>query len=193
MIEPANHAPQSAEPRVTGYCALRLPVTDLQRSLAFYCDVVGYACSDRNVEVEALIEPGGGGQPGLFLMQATGDAFRHIHWEQWGEPYTAFELFVDDVPALHQRLIAAGAPVREPAYRGDYLTVCFHDPDGHFMFAVDARGRYLTLKPALETRLARPLTGRERTALQTLCTATTAHDELWIIQSLLTDLHPTPS
>lgn len=190
MIERVDQASTSNQAHVTGYCVLRLPVIDLRRSLAFYCDVVGYACSDRNVEVEALIEPGGGG-PGLFLMHATPDEFRHLHWQQWGEPYTAFELFVDDVPALHQRLVAAGATVREPAYRGDYLTVGFYDPDGHFMFAVDARGRYLTLKPVLEDLLARPLTEPERRSLQTLCAATTGHDELSILQSLLSELRAT--
>jgi catechol 2,3-dioxygenase-like lactoylglutathione lyase family enzyme len=185
VSEDVRQVPDAGATRVTGYCILRLPVKDLKRSLAFYCDVIGYACPDRDVEVEALVEPARGTGPGLFLMQATADEFCHIHWEQWGETYTAFELFVDDVHALHQRLLEAGATVREPSYRGDYLTLGFFDPDGHFLFAVDASGRYFTLKPQLERLLGRPLTEREDSDLKRVCAATVGHDELWIIQSLL--------
>ena len=179
-------APNGA--RVTGYCAMRLPVRDVRQSVAFYCDVIGYARTGHNDETESLVEPGGGGGPGLFLMQASEHEFRHMHWEQWGEVYTAFELLVDDLPALRDRLVEAGATVREPSYRGGYLTMGFFDPDGHFLFAVDGRGRYFSMKPEIEELLGRPLTEGEVDQLQRACAATAAHDELFVIQSILAEM-----
>jgi catechol 2,3-dioxygenase-like lactoylglutathione lyase family enzyme len=174
--------------RVTGYCILRLPVRDLKRSLAFYCDVVGFARAGREDETEAVIEPAGSAGPALFLMHVSESEFRHIHWEQWGEVYTAFELLVDDLHALRHRLVEAGATVREPSERGGYLTMGFHDPDGHFMFAVDGRGRYFSLKPEIEALLGRALTNGEDDHLQRVGAATATHDELFVIQSLLAEL-----
>ena len=177
-----------SDARVTGICVLRLPVRDLEQSVAFYCDVVGYARTGQDGETEALIEPAGGAGPALFLMQASGDEFRHIHWEQWGESYTAFELMVDDLHALRCRLMEAGATIREPSFRGGYLTMGFFDPEGHFMFAVDGRGRYFSLKPEIEVLLGRPLTEPEVDHLQRACAATAAHDELFVIQSIVSEL-----
>jgi predicted enzyme related to lactoylglutathione lyase len=173
--------------RVTGYCTLRLPVRDLKRSVAFYRDVIGYACAGLDGEIEARIEPAGGAGPGLFLMQASEHEFRHIHWEQWGEEYTVFELVVDDLHALRHRLVEAGATTREPSFRGGYLTMGFFDPDGHFMFAVDSRGRYFSLRPQIEELLGRPLTEGEGNDLQRASAATAAHDDLFVIQSILSE------
>ena len=121
-------------------------------------------------------------------MQASEHEFRHVHWEQWGEVYTAFELLVDDLPALQHRLVEAGATVREPSSRGGYLTMGFFDPDGHCLFAVDGRGRYFSMKPEIEELLGRPLTEGEVDQLQRACAATAAHDELFVIQSILAEM-----
>jgi predicted enzyme related to lactoylglutathione lyase len=167
---------------------MRLPVRDLKRSVAFYCDVVGFARAGGEGETEAVIEPAGNAGPAIFLMEASGDEFRHIHWEQWGELYTAFELMVDDLHALRRRLVEAGATVREPSFRGEYLTMGFFDPDGHFMFAVDGRGRYFSMKPGIEALLGRPLTNDEDDQLQRVCAATATHDELSVIQSIIAEV-----
>ncbi len=174
--------------RVTGICVMRLPVRNVKQSVAFYCDVIGYARTGQEGETESLIEPAGGAGPALFLMQASGNEFRHIHWEQWGETYTAFELLVDDLHALRRRLVEAGATIREPSYRGGYLTMGFFDPDGHFMFAVDGRGRYFSLEPEIEELLGRPLTEWEVDQLQRACVATVTHDELLVFQSIISEL-----
>jgi catechol 2,3-dioxygenase-like lactoylglutathione lyase family enzyme len=176
-----------SDARVTGYCAMRLPVRDVRRSVAFYCDVIGYTRTGQEGETEALIESAGGAGPALFLMNASENEFRHIHWEQWGELYTAFELLVDDLHALQRRLVEAGATSREPSYRGEYLTMGFFDPDGHFMFAVDGRGRYFSLRPEIEELLGRALTNCEVDQLQRACAATVAHDELSVIQSIISE------
>jgi len=172
---------------VTGYCVVRLPVRDIKRSVAFYCDVIGYARTTQGGETEAHIELAGGAGPGLFLMQASVHELRHIHWEQWGEFYTAFELLVDDLHALQGRLLEAGATIREPSYRGGYLTMGFFDPDGHFIIAVDGRGRYFSVKPEIEELLGRHLTSGETDQLQRTCAATAARDELSIIQSIISE------
>jgi predicted enzyme related to lactoylglutathione lyase len=175
----------TSDAHVTGYCVLRLPVRNLDRSVAFYRDVIGYACTGQDGDIEAHLEPAGGAGPGLFLMHATVNEFRHAHWMQRGELYTTFEMLVDDLYALQQRLAEAGAKMHEPAFRGGYLTMGFFDPDGHFLFAVDRRGRYFSLKPDLEELLGRPLTGHEVDALQRVCVATAGRDELQVIQAIL--------
>jgi hypothetical protein len=41
------------------------------------------------------------------------------------------------------------------------------------------------MKPEVEALMGRPLTEREIDRLQRACAATTGHDELWIIQSII--------
>jgi predicted enzyme related to lactoylglutathione lyase len=43
---------ERSDARVTGYCAMRLPVRDLTRSVAFYCDVVDYKRTEHAGETE---------------------------------------------------------------------------------------------------------------------------------------------
>jgi hypothetical protein len=110
-----------------------------------------------------------------------------MHREQWGEVYTAFELLVDDLHALRHRLVEVGATTRELSFRGGYLTMGFFDLDRRFMFAVDGRGRYFSMKPEVEALMEQPLSERESDHLQRACAATAGHDELWIIQSIISE------
>ncbi|MGW5359411.1 VOC family protein [Actinopolymorpha pittospori] len=174
---------------MTGYCSLRLPVRDLVRSTAFYCDVVGYERSGPGTEFESFIWPAAGAGPWLYLMKATESEFRHLHWEQWGDLHAPFEMLVDDLPALQQRLGRAGAKIHSEAHvKGGYLTMGFFDPDGHYLFAVDRRGRYFSMKPEIEELLGRALSEQEADRLQLACAVTAAHDEMDVVQSILSDL-----
>jgi len=175
---------------VAGYCALRLPVRDLKRSVAFYRDVVGYALNRPVGDNEACIEPAAGSGPGVFLMKATEDEFKHIHWRQWGAFYTSVELLVDDLGALHSRLVTAGAEIHSEPHigRGGYFMMEFFDPDGHYVFAVDRRGRFFSLKPQLEELLGRELSGAESHGLQAACAVTGEHDEMSVLQAIVKEL-----
>ncbi|MET9022420.1 VOC family protein [Actinopolymorpha sp. NPDC004070] len=179
----------SNDAHVTGYCCLRLPVRDVTRSTDFYCDVIGYARSESVGEVESLLWPAAGAEPGLYLMKAAEGEFRHHHWEQWGELFSPFELSVVDLDALQRRLEKAGAEVhREPHYKGGYLTMGFFDPDGHYLFAVDRRGRYFCMKAEVEELLGRVLSEVEDDRLQLACAATGARDEMDVVHSIVSEL-----
>ena len=114
--------------------------------------------------------------------------FRHLHWEQWGDVHAPFEMLVDDLHALQKRLVQAGAEIHsEPHFKGGYLTMGFFDPDGHYLFAVDRRGRYFSMKADIEELLGRALSETETERLQLARAATAAHDEMDVTQSILAD------
>jgi hypothetical protein len=107
-----------------------------------------------------------------------------IRTQQWGDLHV-----VDDLRALQQRLVQAGAEIHsEPHDKGGYLTMGSFDPDGHYLFAVDRRGRYFSMKAEIEELLVRALSETEADRLQLACTATAAHDEMDVMQSILSDL-----
>jgi predicted lactoylglutathione lyase len=186
-MEPRTHLING---RITGYCCLRVPVCDLKRSTDFYCNLIGYVKANPGSEVECYVEPVAASGPGLFLMKTTESEFRHIHWKQGGRFFTAFEMLVDDLSALHLRLLEAGAKVHtEPRIdRGGYLAMEFFDPDGHYLYAVDRRGRYFSLKAEIEDGLGRALSDSERDRLQKACVATEARDDISVIQSIIAEL-----
>jgi len=176
--------------RVTGYCCLRLPVRDLQASIDFYCNVVGYVRAQPDTEVEAYLETASNCAPALYLMAANDREFRHIHWEQWGKLYSPFELLVDDIHALEKRLGEAEVVIHRETEteRGGYRTMGFFDPDGHYLFAVDQRGRYFSLRREIEAALGRELNAREDALLERACVQTEARDEMFIVHSVIGEL-----
>ena len=131
-------------PRTIGHVVLS--VSDVERSIQFYRDVVGFQL--------AGYRPGGPGafltcgrvHHNLALFQAPADA-QPIQQNQIGLHHFAFE--VDDYPTLqaaHQRLVAAGVTIDSIVSHGLTRSVYFLDPDGIRMelfsnaFASDEEG-----------------------------------------------------
>ncbi|MFC4810151.1 VOC family protein [Paenibacillus sp. GCM10023250] len=135
---------------VIGYCCLRFPVTDLKRSVAFYCEVLGYELlSADEVFGEAHMALKNGNDPSLFLMETKPEAFSPLRFEfprsYWvtngARQATMIELLTNDLLALHERLQHAGARIdAEPAFTEEFGYFTFYDPDGHFFRAVEERG-----------------------------------------------------
>lgn len=52
---------------VSGYCCIRFPVTDLKKSVYFYCNVLGYALNSADYSFgEAHVSLKNGNGPGIF-------------------------------------------------------------------------------------------------------------------------------
>lgn len=132
-----------------------LLVHDLERTIAFYTDVVGLELYD--VEYEYDTDPDSYGYP-LFNIPRdarkrmalfnTSDEVRgfaveevlDFEWEVQQSPRTAVVLFeTDDIAGLEGRLRAGGHTVFEPApgtaYDTRFVELGFLDPDGHLLAA----------------------------------------------------------
>jgi catechol 2,3-dioxygenase-like lactoylglutathione lyase family enzyme len=116
--------------RVVGIVCLWLPVREIARSIRWYTEILG---------LELLHEHPGGGQallrlsaegPGLFLKQV--EAPPALHFDHGGHRTALFELRVDDLAAMRQRLVAGGELAGgeiESSECGEYLDLV--DPDGN--------------------------------------------------------------
>ena len=135
-------------------------VRNIERSRAFYRDVLGFKIwYDRDFEF------GGGGFPGtrkgdlcrLVIAEARDPLIGKIGLIQYLSPPApevpvdlsflgvgrlVFVGEIDDVAALHRKLLAAGAVIATPPHRFDVIgaddrpkfmqRLCFFDPDGNF-------------------------------------------------------------
>jgi lactoylglutathione lyase len=128
---------EPANPRVAGLFEAHLAVRDLERSVAFYRDVVGLALA-----YEAL-ESG----RAFFWLGAPGDAMLGL-WSLGGSPFglsvhVAFNASLDDVLGACEYLQSLGVapltffgdPTTEPSVIGwmPAAAVYFRDPDGHLL------------------------------------------------------------
>lgn len=101
-------------------------VSDLQRSLEFYRDLVGLPIRDETVNsVEFDL---GGATFAVHLAHVDGPSHHH-------PPMLAgscrLGFVVDDLMAVHQRLMEAGVPCLTPPQAQDDLCVAlYEDPDG---------------------------------------------------------------
>jgi lactoylglutathione lyase len=111
-------------------------VTDLKRSLEFYRDLVGLPLrEERRSSVEFDV---GGATFALHLAHV--DAPRHHHPPMLaGSCRLGFE--VEDLMAVHQRLIGAGVPcLSPPEAQMDLQVALYEDPDGlNFTLAEEIR------------------------------------------------------
>ncbi|MTB49596.1 glyoxalase/bleomycin resistance/extradiol dioxygenase family protein [Lewinella sp. W8] len=103
-----------------------LPVNDLQRSLTFYTDHLGF-------EVSFLWE-----DPATYAILRAGEFTLHLSQRdspvpEGTEAGRLLYLFVHDVDAMHQRLVDKGARLSGPPERQAYRMRDFEvwDPDGH--------------------------------------------------------------
>jgi len=106
---------------VTGLSHLTLAVGDLDRSVAFYSDLLGFSVRMRGAR-SAYLEAGT-----LWLALVRDDAVRHGPLAEYS--HAAFNVGGAELPFLKKRLIAAGARSWQEADRAD--SFYFLDPDGH--------------------------------------------------------------
>jgi catechol 2,3-dioxygenase-like lactoylglutathione lyase family enzyme len=115
---------------ITGLDLLFLEVNNLEESLAFYHDRLGFDIASHNPEAEPPIGTVRAGSLKINLVQQLETMLkrgRGVH----------FVLGVDDVDALHKQLSAGGNQVHEPrdeGWGGRFITV--QDPDGYRLFFV---------------------------------------------------------
>ncbi|WP_297506278.1 VOC family protein [uncultured Caulobacter sp.] len=96
---------------------------DIQASFAFYSDVLGFEKTFEN------------GDPVGFMILEKDDAELHLSFVADHQPSNAniAHLLVSDVDALHDRVVAAGAPIIKALADKDYgqRAFVFADPDGN--------------------------------------------------------------
>lgn len=96
---------------------------DIQAACAFYCDILGFKKTFEN------------GDPVGFMILEKDRAELHLSLVKDHKPSTAniAHLIVDDVDALHDRLVAAGVRMIKSLQDKDYglRAFVFVDPDGN--------------------------------------------------------------
>ena len=141
MIGPIHHA--------------TLSVADLDRSIAFYRDVLGFRQTvtgefgDAEHEIYLRLPPGTTGK--VAVMQSGSHSMGAVELVQWDPPrpatlpkrpgdpgvcLLAFEVTDEDLAEVHDRLVAQGVecwsepmPMNIEGY-GDICAIVFEDPDG---------------------------------------------------------------
>lgn len=117
-------------PPIRGLFETHLTVRDLDRSIAFYCDVVGLALAHRVPERNAAFLWIGGRGRGMLGLWSIGTSplTQRLH--------LSFDVTLDDLLAAPAKLRAAGVTPRdgdEPVVIAwmPAASVFFDDPDGH--------------------------------------------------------------
>jgi len=138
---------------VVGYCSLRIPVTDLRKSIDFYCNVLGYELLSADYSFgEAHVGLKNRNGPGIFLMETKPEDITQLKFKfprlffvtsNTGH-VTMVELLTNDLLALYERINQVGAPIdKEPVLTNEFGYFTFYDPDGHYIRAVEERGMCL--------------------------------------------------
>jgi len=115
---------------VTALAFTMYPVTDQQRAVAFYRDVLGLALS--GLETEYWTE-----------FDVNGATFGVGNFEQVGKPGSAqsLALEVDDLDAYRARLISLGSEVTEPHELAFCRISVVKDPDGNSIWLHQSKPR----------------------------------------------------
>lgn len=115
---------------VTGLDRLFLEVNNLEESLSFYRERLGFEIASQNFDAEPPIATVGAGSLQITLVQQVETMLkrgRGVH----------FVLGVSNVDEFHQKLIANGTPATEPRDEGwGGRFVSLQDPDGYRLFFV---------------------------------------------------------
>jgi catechol 2,3-dioxygenase-like lactoylglutathione lyase family enzyme len=87
---------------IFGRVSPTIPVTDINRALRFYRDVLGFDVAFTN------------GDPISFAVIKQGDAQLHLSVQPDKAGSTHTHLMVDDLDGIHDALRQAGIPIRQP-------------------------------------------------------------------------------
>lgn len=124
-------------PRVDGVLETSLYVADLERSRAFYCDLLGL---EPLLETPRLVAIDAGRRSVLLLFSESGvgaikDARGLVPGHgATGRAHVAFAIGADDLQVWRERLMAAGVALAgEYAWPRGGTSLYFEDPDGHVL------------------------------------------------------------
>lgn len=125
---------------ITGLNHLTLAVSDLERSLGFYSELLGFSIRMRG-PASAYLEAGS-----LWLALVLDPAVRRVPLPEYS--HVAFRVAPGELPRLADRLTVAGVTRWQEPDRSD--SFYFLDPDGHKLelHSGDIRSR-LTARAAL--------------------------------------------
>ena len=159
---PAQRRPKGIPFRVRKIGHVALFVTDIQKSLRFYVDVLGFQVSD---EYQDDMMPGGAAfirlntdHHGIALFKATQD-----HDPGAGLHHMAFEVgSLDEVFRARDHLTRQGVAIHFEGRRraGVQIAVEFRDPDGHNLeiyWGIDQIGSEGVARPAAQWKGAASL------------------------------------
>jgi catechol 2,3-dioxygenase-like lactoylglutathione lyase family enzyme len=106
---------------IFGRVAPTIPVADIQRALAFYCDVLGFTVSLTN------------GDPVSFAVIRQGGAQLHLAAQPDKAGSSHAHILVDDLDGVYQRLLRACATVRQSPQVQEWglRDIVIADPDGN--------------------------------------------------------------
>jgi catechol 2,3-dioxygenase-like lactoylglutathione lyase family enzyme len=104
-----------------GRVAPAIPVTDLERALRFYRDILGFTVAFTN------------GNPPSFAVIKQGSAELHLTAQNSKAGAAHAHLLVDDLDTIHERCLQAGAEVRQPPKVQEWglRDIVVADPDGN--------------------------------------------------------------
>jgi catechol 2,3-dioxygenase-like lactoylglutathione lyase family enzyme len=106
---------------VTGLNHLTLAVSDLDCSILFYTELLGFALRMRK-ETSAYLEAGT-----LWLALVRDDNVMKAPLSEYS--HAAFSVAASELPVLAEKMMKAGVPQWQEADRSD--SFYFLDPDGH--------------------------------------------------------------
>ncbi len=109
---------------IRGVYEIAIPVKDLRRAEAFYCDVLGLAVGLRDSPRKWLFLRAGGHNGVLLLQEDAGD---------WSPRHFAFAIDDGDLDGAAAALEKAGVSVTKPVVHAwmPARSIYFQDPDGH--------------------------------------------------------------
>lgn len=104
-----------------GRVAPTIPVTDMERALRFYRDILGFTVAFTN------------GKSVSFAVINQGGAQLHLEVQPGKAGSSHAHIMVDDLDAVHERLVRAGAAVRQAPKVQEWglRDVVIADPDGN--------------------------------------------------------------
>jgi catechol 2,3-dioxygenase-like lactoylglutathione lyase family enzyme len=104
-----------------GRVAPAIPVADIERALAFYRDVLGFAVEFTN------------GSPVTFAVITQGGAELHLQLQPGRSGAVHAHIMVDDLDAVYERLVRAGSTIRQPPKVQEWglRDIVIADPDGN--------------------------------------------------------------
>lgn len=104
-----------------GRIAPSVPVADMDRALAFYRDVLGFAVTFTN------------GNPICFAALKQGDAELHLGVQPAKAGSFHAHLMIDELDPIYERLQQAGTTIKQPPKRQPWglRDIVIADPDGN--------------------------------------------------------------
>ena len=125
-----------------GYAEVAIKVEDVERSVRFYIDVVGYEISQYDIGPDhRILKVGPDNLLGIHKLGVMpekvilGGVYGHFHQRNIGQVHLVFAIAQHEVEPLADRLVEAGYEIHGPETHNESgeLHLYASDPDGHAM------------------------------------------------------------